>query len=509
VSQRIDQARRAAKRRSLRMHRLMMLLQQMGAPPPAPSPSSGTGGGLAGTDVAALAAQLTALGFPPLGMYSVRFLQSGQPTTNALVGAITRWDDARGAVGFGPSLPALATPQLIGSGPTSYYVTTDPTSFSALQSAAFAAYDMATPLTFIAIRTLIHRASYNTYEPYVGLGGVTNVPYMGSLVGNGVSSAPLNLEAYFFQPGNENQTVTPPTILTFDGRVMLEAFTVNGVTAAQVVAPPNPAQAITLASAPAAGARTIQVGTDGSGTLFGATKVRALLVVPGVATAAVLRACVQWGVTYELALNDAPNFLAFDGDSLTFGFSLPDQSQCYPVQLMALSPYASGWAYSQTGTPSIALQAGGSPTLNGRAATIVDPAYNYAQTRTENICVLWAGTNDMALYAASGTTTFGYLQTYVNARRAVGWKVVIVTCINRGDIDINTERGVYNGLIAATYGGGAVPGVAVADPAANSHLGSNTAWMDTTYFLADKVHLTPVGYGLVAPLVSTAAQSIL
>jgi lysophospholipase L1-like esterase len=128
-------------------------------------------------------------------------------------------------------------------------------------------------------------------------------------------------------------------------------------------------------------------------------------------------------------------------------------------------------------------------------------------TRTKNIVVIWGGTNDLA-GGATAAATFANLQTYVNARLAVGWSVVIVTCIDRGDVNINVPRAAYNALIAGAYSGGAVPRVVIADAAANANIGANGASSNATFFRADKVHLQPAGYAIVAPLVATAVQSL-
>jgi hypothetical protein len=128
-------------------------------------------------------------------------------------------------------------------------------------------------------------------------------------------------------------------------------------------------------------------------------------------------------------------------------------------------------------------------------------------TRVQNIVVAWGGTNDLA-GGATAAATFANLQTYVNARLAVGWSVVVVTCIDRGDVNINVPRAAYNTLIRAAYGGGAVPRVALADAAANANIGANGANANLTYFDAGGVDLTPVGYAIVAQVVAVAIASL-
>jgi len=116
--------------------------------------------------------------------------------------------------------------------------------------------------------------------------------------------------------------------------------------------------------------------------------------------------------------------------------------------------------------------------------------------RLKNVCVAWGGTNDL-VGGATAAATFANLQTYVTARLAVGWSVVVLTCIDRGDVDITVPRAAYNTLIRNAYGGGAVPKVALSDVAANANLGANGASANPTYFQADQVQLTPAGFAIV------------
>lgn len=122
----------------------------------------------------------------------------------------------------------------------------------------------------------------------------------------------------------------------------------------------------------------------------------------------------------------------------------------------------------------------------------------------KNICVIWAGVND---YAQNPATIYSRLQTYCLARRAAGFKVIVCTEIDCQDaahiasgwpaeyLDLNT-------LIRNDHSFADV----VADLGANVNLQDAT---NTTYFLADKLHLQPAGYIEVATTIKPVITSLL
>jgi lysophospholipase L1-like esterase len=171
-----------------------------------------------------------------------------------------------------------------------------------------------------------------------------------------------------------------------------------------------------------------------------------------------------------------------DGDSLTAGSGIVN-SGIYPFQLWQ-DLAASGYIVWNEGTSGDTLA-----NMITNAAANVD--VDYAATHSANIVVIWAGTNDV-----NGTTSLATMQTniqtYCNARRAVGWKVVVVNMLPRATFDAGREaiRVAYNTWLSSNWSFFAD---GYADVAAEANL-QNTA--DTTYF-TDGTHLTAAGYTIV------------
>lgn len=188
--------------------------------------------------------------------------------------------------------------------------------------------------------------------------------------------------------------------------------------------------------------------------------------------------------------------IVFDGDSRTIGTTSP-----YPTQMMVLSGMVAknyGWWNSGVSGQTVSDFA-------ADAAAEIDAQYR-TPLGSHQICIVWGGVND-ANAGASAATIYSRLQAYWAARRAAGWKVIAVTEIDAQDAGRNavgwhsTLYPALNVLIksdATLYD-------AVVDLGADSRLQDAT---NTTYFNADKVHLTDTGYGVVASLVGAVAQNL-
>lgn len=121
-----------------------------------------------------------------------------------------------------------------------------------------------------------------------------------------------------------------------------------------------------------------------------------------------------------------------------------------------------------------------------------------------NIIVAWCGTNDFATTSASQSWT--NLAAYANAIRARGVKakLIVVTMMSANGRD--TFKNQLNPLIRTNW-----PGVfdAIADVAADIHLGSDGAYASTTYFV-DGLHPTLLSsQTLIAPIIQTAINLLL
>lgn len=189
-----------------------------------------------------------------------------------------------------------------------------------------------------------------------------------------------------------------------------------------------------------------------------------------------------------------PKLVVFDGNSLTSGFGLLNPADPYPAQVLA--SLGATWRGVNVGFPSQQT-----PELITQAATRVDRFYN--PSRTKNVVVVWEATNHIQIGGATAQQAHDSLQTYVQARQAVGWKVVVLNVLPRAS-DNDTTRASVNTLINAnTMGYNALSNVA-----ANSSIGDNGDETDTTYYQSDQVHLTATGAGVVSGLTATAIGTV-
>jgi len=142
-------------------------------------------------------------------------------------------------------------------------------------------------------------------------------------------------------------------------------------------------------------------------------------------------------------------------------------------------------------------------TMITNGATKVDPLYS--ASRNQNICVCFAGTNDMAIGGVSAATAIARLSQYCSDRRSAGWKVVVCTILPRGDNDIETRRATVNADILASVG---VYSDAVANVAGDSRIGDSGDEDDLTYYSADTVHPNAAGAAVIAGIVQAAIESL-
>jgi lysophospholipase L1-like esterase len=184
--------------------------------------------------------------------------------------------------------------------------------------------------------------------------------------------------------------------------------------------------------------------------------------------------------------------VVFDGDSLTTGYPGTDGNS-YPAQLVA--------SLSQTVVRKTAAT-NGDRLANMLAGAAADVDVWCGAHRKRNICVVWGGTNDIA-DGRSPVDIYADITSYVNARKAVGFKVVIFTIIPR-TTGSDADRLTLNGLILGNAAGADL----VYDPCADTHFDSQADVADGAIY-ADATHLTTAGYGVIAGGAKTPIESLL
>lgn len=194
--------------------------------------------------------------------------------------------------------------------------------------------------------------------------------------------------------------------------------------------------------------------------------------------------------------------LVTEGDSLTFGFQASTPNNDYPSQLLALYTKGEIGLFANVGTNSDTIA-----NIIGEAATQVDPKL---RTDRVNVLAIWAGTNDFALNGVAEATVFANLKSYCQARRALGWKVIVLTMLPRpntgADPTIEVHRTAYNSDIRSNWTGFAD---ALADVGADSNIGAASANTNLTYYNSDQIHLNDTGYGVVASIVKAQLDTLL
>lgn len=190
--------------------------------------------------------------------------------------------------------------------------------------------------------------------------------------------------------------------------------------------------------------------------------------------------------------------IVFDGNSQTVGQN--GGSVNYPTQ--TLEALAAGHTQSNLGV-------GGqtTPQMTADGVAQVDPLY--AAVTSEALFV-WEGTNDL-YFGASAATALANLVSYCTARKAAGWKVVLLTVLPR--TNAGTPAGFEASRLAVNADlRSAFPRLSALYPRVR-RAGAGTSWADvlvdvagisalaspadTTYYV-DLVHLTVAGDTLIA-----------
>jgi hypothetical protein len=220
--------------------------------------------------------------------------------------------------------------------------------------------------------------------------------------------------------------------------------------------------------------------TDAGQTLVGGivqTAITTLLRTPGV----VMDRLIGTGAS------SVPS-IVFKGDSRT---------QNYPSYVTV--PTYNGQVFAQ------ALSGVGGQNVAQMQATAyvdVNPYFHFQSDM--NIVVLWGGFNDNGPGGKNAAQIFGLLASYSQHLQLLGWRVII--CSEISGVNFDAVKNELNGYIRAgwtTFASG------LADLGADSRLGADGAYTNTTYFI-DGIHLThPDGNTIVGNIVTAAIQTLI
>jgi lysophospholipase L1-like esterase len=210
----------------------------------------------------------------------------------------------------------------------------------------------------------------------------------------------------------------------------------------------------------------------------------------------------KWGIN--------TNLVVCTGDSITSGTGStggPAQTMLtpvggtnYPNRLWSLLG-SSTWQVKADAYPGRTLIQ-----MNTETSTYGD-LYFSPRGASKNINIVWGGTNDCSSYTSVGSAMSLYEKLCLQ-KKALGWKVVAVTMLLRQDgaapgisaFAINQAQ--FNTWLRANYTRFADT---LVDVAADSRLQNPS---NTTYFNADKIHLTDAGYIVVANLMYAVVSTL-
>lgn len=200
--------------------------------------------------------------------------------------------------------------------------------------------------------------------------------------------------------------------------------------------------------------------------------------------------------TSALAQGAPPrDLIVVDGDSITQGHGLYG-SATYAAGLAMLVPGAD--------VENAAVSGKSCSQLATTAPTRVD---SRLRAGAANTLIVWCGTNDIAVGGATADAAFYALHDYTEARRAAGWRVVVVTMLPRAASPpwpaiTEAQRGAFNGAVRGTWSRWAD---GLADVAADPRIGSAGRTADPVYY-QDAAHPTAVGAQIAAGIVAAAIE---
>ncbi len=191
-----------------------------------------------------------------------------------------------------------------------------------------------------------------------------------------------------------------------------------------------------------------------------------------------------------------------DGNSMTQGADASSRAENYPSVLARL--LGPNWKVTNVGVGARAT-----PAQIAAAPAKVDRLYDQDAFPQGQVVVCWEGTNDLFLHhTLTAADAYSHFIAYCQARRAVGWKTLILTLLPRSETGVpesfESRRVALNALIRGgwrTFADGLV------DVAADTRIGISGAEENGAFFYQGsgvgdtRVHLVDAGYALIAQYV--------
>ena len=190
-----------------------------------------------------------------------------------------------------------------------------------------------------------------------------------------------------------------------------------------------------------------------------------------------------------------PGVVVWDGGSIISGHGA-DPGYEFPTQTLSLVPRFCTSFVSSTGSAKIA-------DMLATAPTEVDA--HYRPNADLDLCLVLAGGGDFRAAADPGYVYDG-LKAYCLARRAAGFKVIVLTVLPSSyPITFEASRTVFNERVRTTwmqFADGLV------DIAADPRIGDSGDNLDQQFFLADALHLNTAGNAVMATVAAPIVNAL-
>jgi lysophospholipase L1-like esterase len=203
-------------------------------------------------------------------------------------------------------------------------------------------------------------------------------------------------------------------------------------------------------------------------------------------------------IAHGLISSVKSNQVFCDGNSLTAGQGATSTNLNYVGRMQ--SNLGGGWLVVNCGVGAQTTTA-----MINDASGEIDSRMSFLSDK--KIVCAWEIGNEL-YYGVNRDTAYNNFLAYCNARRAVGWKVVVGTITPRTiaavPANFETDRLYVNNLLRTNYLSFAD---ALADVGSDATIGQ-TGQSDNTTYYTDKVHFTDAGYALVEPYFRNAVLSL-
>jgi lysophospholipase L1-like esterase len=190
--------------------------------------------------------------------------------------------------------------------------------------------------------------------------------------------------------------------------------------------------------------------------------------------------------------------LIFDGDSLTQGFDSSPGFD-YPAQ-------AAGLIRASGNNVLFELNEGvGGSTVPAMASRIPNWSSNITPS---TIVVLWGGVNDFNT-GDSASKVYNAIVSYCSLVQAAGANRIILTTVDpyAHNTTIEAKRITLNAMLRSNWQ--TIPGVVgLSDPGGDSRIGNFDSVLNTLYYQPDEIHMTDLGYGIIAQLATNVILSL-